>query len=781
MIHHYLKVAFRNMWKYKSQTLISVAGLAVGFACFAMATLWIRYEMTYDSFHKNADRLYRVSIKDEFGAYPDGMANSTALPLAPYLKKTFPEINSATRIIGAKYTYNVEIDSIKSGVKILWIDSSFFKIFDVRIVEGTMDFLVPANNQLAVTREKAVQLFGKENPIGKTVGNNAKQYTVGAVVNGFAKHSNYKFDMLGASTSIEYGSVVVELVKGIDMDAFGKKLYEYKATAGFPYLFPDGIEHVVNQNVEKIVLMPLTSIHYKDNQLWGIKFQNQIVFAIAGSLLILCTLFNCLTLFVSRFRIRMKEFALRIVCGASNRSLFMLLSVEFAMSLIAALLLGVFLIQALMPHFVKLSGVDIESYFIYAESSIYIGIVILISLLAFLLVLYVFRRRTLNVVIHKNNNKIFRKTSIVAQLIISIGFAFCTVIILKQIYYLHNTDLGFSMKNRGTISIHVPSVEAAVFENQMREIPEIEETVAGYFSLMTFKLVTKERFDWDERPADVEPISMLHSNVSEKFVNFYDFKFVAGEMLNENDSKEYVLINETAAKIFGWKNPAGKTFTGKQDDNSIAKYTVKGVLQDIHCFEPTTPVQATVYRYSNKGYHNGVLFKYREGTWKTCKNKIMELIQEKYPDAANNIHIENEEESYGGSLKAENTLLTILTVISLVCMTVCVFGFVSMVSLTCEERRKEIAIRKINGATIKDILDIFFKEHLTLLVIGAIIAFPAGYIVMKRWLEQYVLQTEISAWIYLSILLALFMAIVMCIGGRVYKTSRENPIKAITS
>jgi ABC-type antimicrobial peptide transport system permease subunit len=104
-----------------------------------------------------------------------------------------------------------------------------------------------------------------------------------------------------------------------------------------------------------------------------------------------------------------------------------------------------------------------------------------------------------------------------------------------------------------------------------------------------------------------------------------------------------------------------------------------------------------------------------------------------------------------------------------------------MVSLTCEERRKEIAIRKINGATIKDILDIFFKEYLTLLGIGAIIAFPAGYLIMKRWLEQYVVQTEMSAWVFVSILLVLIITIVLCVGGKVYRTSRENPIEAIKS
>jgi ABC-type antimicrobial peptide transport system permease subunit len=102
-----------------------------------------------------------------------------------------------------------------------------------------------------------------------------------------------------------------------------------------------------------------------------------------------------------------------------------------------------------------------------------------------------------------------------------------------------------------------------------------------------------------------------------------------------------------------------------------------------------------------------------------------------------------------------------------------------MVSLTCAERRKEIAIRKVSGATVKDILDIFFKEYLTLLAVGALIAFPVGYYIMRRWLEQYVVQTEISAWIYAAILLALILAIVLCVGGKVYKTSRENPVIAI--
>jgi ABC-type lipoprotein release transport system permease subunit len=158
------------------------------------------------------------------------------------------------------------------------------------------------------------------------------------------------------------------------------------------------------------------------------------------------------------------------------------------------------------------------------------------------------------------------------------------------------------------------------------------------------------------------------------------------------------------------------------------------------------------------------------------------MIKEKYPEInSSSIRIYNSEEEYDKFLKSENILLKMLASISVICVIICIFGFVSMVSLTCEERRKEIAIRKINGATVKDILDIFFREYLTLLVFGALIAFPVGYYIMKRWLEQYAVQTEISAWIYVSILLALTLSIIVCVGGKVYKTCRENPVEMLKS
>jgi hypothetical protein len=183
MLKHYIKIAFRNLWKYKSHTFISVFGVAIGFVCFTTATLWIHYETTFDSFLKNADRIYSVYMSD-----PTTESGWTRMwsppPLAAIFRETFPEINN---VVAVKNLFRkkpkVEINGLECQVDLLQIDSSFFTMFDVKIIDGNMDFLIPENRQMAVTVEKAGQLFGNENPVGKTVKLDNKEYTICAVVN----------------------------------------------------------------------------------------------------------------------------------------------------------------------------------------------------------------------------------------------------------------------------------------------------------------------------------------------------------------------------------------------------------------------------------------------------------------------------------------------------------------------------------------------------------------------------------------------------------------------
>jgi ABC-type antimicrobial peptide transport system permease subunit len=338
-------------------------------------------------------------------------------------------------------------------------------------------------------------------------------------------------------------------------------------------------------------------------------------------------------------------------------------------------------------------------------------------------------------------------------------------------YHLHNTDLGFAFKNRGSIVIsgETEETDISVLENHIKQIPEVKETVSGLKALIP--VMGQRGFyikNWDDKQKDAGDIIFENWQISENFVAFYELKLAEGEMLRDGDDKNQVLINESAVKMFGWQNPTGKKFN---------HYTVKGVLKNIYSFSPIISAKPLFYTLQSDS-HKMVLFKCEDETWKICTDKIKRLIKENYPNITE-YQLYNAEEEYDSFLKSENTLLKILTFVSLVCIIICIFGFVSLVSLTCEERRKEIAIRKINGATVKDILDIFFKEYIVLLVIGAVIAFPVGYYIMRRWLEDYVVQTPISAWIYAVILLMLILAIVLCVGWKVYKASNENPADVV--
>ena len=784
MIRHYLKIAFRNLWKYKAQTLTSVIGLAVGVTCFALATLWIVYETTYDSFHKNAKQMYVVSIPSNDQT---GYTTSTPTPLAAYLKETFPEIANAIPLYpdwsrngrrGSKAT----VEDVEFQVLTISVDSSFFRMFDVKVIEGSMEFLIPDSRKLAITQEKARQLFGNENPIGKMVNINEEQ-EICAIVSGISKHSNYAFDFIGPfhrilvtpnmMWNIAFGNyTIIELFPGTNVEAFEKKLYEHET----------GEER---HNISKMQIIPFTKLRYISPDIErDVKIQHILIFALSGLLVILCSLFNYLTLFVSRFRMRQKELALRVVCGASNGSLLAMLSIEFILTWLFAVVLGSIITQLAYNPFLVLSEIKMDLPTIYRELLMYVGGVILVSLLVFLLILIIFRHRSLNISIRQSNKKRFRKVSVVAQLVISIGFAFCTIIILKQMYFLHYSgELGFSFNNSGAIVIYGENKDEMLAE-QLNQMPEITEVLVA--KGLTTLLPEKSRSGinislWDNKPAGSETIRLEQMFVSPEYIAFYDFQLIEGEMLTAADPESMVLLNESAVKAFGWNDPIGKQF----DD----KYTVKGVMKHVYNFAPTIMANPVVYlkpspnRITSVMVRNGeiehggtVLFKYHEGMLQSCKEKIEQLLKEE--DLS---HIYNADEEYNDYLKSENALIKLLSLVSVICILICVFGFVSLVSLTCEERRKSIAIRKINGATSGDILAIFAKEYFLLLVIGAIIAFSTAYFIMQRWLENYVKQTSIPVWIYLSILFAVAMVIVLCIGWQVMETAKKNPSETLKS
>jgi len=776
MLKHYLKIAFRNLWKYRVQNLIGIIGLAVGLTCFALSVLWIRYERSYDGFHEDAGQFYLVRNKS--GITNSGVSNITPYPLASYLKETFPEIEDACNTSSSEV--EIEVDGITHKVFQDRADSSFLRMFHIELIAGNLDFIIPGSKNIAITEELSKTLFGNADPLGKQITISQTEKTVCAVVKGWPKHSNFYFQLLTPNSPMPLWYVsmchtLVKLKKGTDEATFAKKIYDHKVER-------DGA------NFTNILLTSLTSLRYNDPITEPeIEHSYILLFALAGGLVVICSLFNYLTLFVSRFRMRVKELALRIVYGAAGASLFVLLSVEFFITLIISLLSGLLLIRLSLDSFRQLSDVNMSISSLYGESLLYIAAIILLSLFVFFLMVAAFRLQSLQASITRMRNNVFRKTSVILQLIISIGFIFSTVVIMKQIYFLRNTDIGFDYKNTAYISLF-PEVDINVLEDQLRQISEITETLTNHNAIIPTGITSFMKLPkwWEDMPAtydDSQNIGLIPT--SEAYMDFYNFRLAEGEFLTDHSPTEHIMINEATVKLFGWKQPVGKTFKFSLDSNSVV-LTVKGVVKDFYIAAPTIPPGPVIFRYNYERPSSmmmvrgatRILIKYHDGRWADCKGKIEQLAKQEYPHAAS-FRIYNAEETYNDYMKSEVALLKLLGFVSFVCIIISVFGLFSLVSLTCEERRKEIAIRKINGASVRNILTMYFKEYFMLLAISAVIAFPAGYLIMKRWLEHYVKQTSISVWIYLSILLILGIIIILCVGWRVSKTSRENPAEVI--
>lgn len=771
MIQHYFKIAFRNILKYKTQSIISILGLAVGFTCFALANLWIHYEMTYDAYHEGADRMYILCKESVFGV--NGYSTSMPYPASTLLKNDFPEVEAACAYTRWGQETDVKADGRVVRTCEMQADSCFMNMFNISVLSGSMDFMY-SDEKIALTEDVAMRLFGSVDVLGKEVKNyNDDTRTVCAILANL-NHSNMTFGCWGQGEYFRKwqndwynGSfeIIIKLRKGTDPIAFQRKLAanETKADPRDP--------HGVFENIR---LIPLDEYHYSSiNRYKSFQFYYLILFSVAGALVILCSLFNYLSLFITRMRIRSREIELRKVCGSSTGGVVILLFIEYLYIILLSGILGMALVEMALPAFKKMSGVSGN---IYGESLLYFVGILLLSLL--LLVPFAIRRSHIR---NTGNKYMLRKVSIAFQLAIGLLVTFCIIVMMKQIYYLTNTDLGWERKNIASINLLYPDKDFETIADKIKQFSCTKEVITGHCCLLPKSSGFSQSFkNWDGKEDGMKSIDMLSLWNCEKIVSFYNLQLLEGEMVKPTETNK-IMINESAVKALGMSEPIGKKL---YLDNRA--WTITGIIKDFHITAPTEPIQPytliTEDILKNSGFSIGkgqILIKFHDGKWKELKNRIDSIFTYEYPEVRYKLY--NTEEEYTGYLKSEDALIKLLSFIAIVCMLIAAFGIFSLVTLSCEQRRKEIAVRKVNGAAIKDILLMFVKEYMLLLIIASVIAFPVGYVLMKRWLENYVEQTVISAWIYFAIFGGIMIVIFACIGWRVWQAARQNPAEVIKS
>lgn len=763
MIRHYLKIAWRNLLKYRMQTAVNVAGLAVGFACFAFANLWMHYEASFDSRYEAAGRMYLLYA--ETAIESGGLSPNVPYPVSTLLKQEFPEVEAAcafTRYpnweLGLEGQPALELPSMQ-------LDSCFMDLFGIRILAGTPDFLY-TNGQVALTERTAQRLFGTTDVLGRTVTYNDKETTVCAIVSDLP-HSNFSFGFICEGAYFRkwqnewYNAgfeVVVRLAPGVSPKALEEKFRAYAEQTDDRYRKITG----------RLRLMPLSEVRQASfNEERLVSFSYLVLFAAAGGLVILCSLFNHLALFLSRMDIRRRELALRRTCGSSGSGLFAMLTTEYSLLILLSGFFGFVLVELLQTSFQQLSGVEGG---VYGESLLYFLMVLAFSLV--LLLPFVFRYSSLRPERSRSGRRL--KVMVGLQLFISLLAIFCTVALMKQLNYLQHTDLGWERRNIAAFTFLYPDNAKDEIVDRVRQMPFVSRVLTGYFGLLPEGARGATSIDWEGKPADLEIKGMRMALMDDTLAAFYGVRLASGRFTRAQGGDKEVMLNESAVRLMEITDPVGMTVTYYGGE----KATVVGVVRDFHITAPTIPVQPTLYvrRFDwTSGSH--VLLKYHEGAWPELRHRVDSLFAKDYPEV--HYRLVNVMDEYNAYLKAEHLLMRLLAFVSTVCILVSAFGIFSMITLSCERRRKEVAIRKVNGARVGDILGLFAREYLLLLAAAAVVAFPVGYVLMKRWLESYVEQTPLNWWLYAVIFLGMALLVALCIGWRVWRAANENPAEVV--
>ena len=696
MILHYLKIAWRNLLKYRMQTAVSVLGLAAGFVCFALSAFWIHYEMTYDSFRRDADRLYVARVNDGYKA--GKMTERLPVPMAAYLTEHYPEVESAAyfRITSER----VEVDGVERKVNVSSADSAWIQLLDAQLVDGSFNFMQRHSDEVAITEEAARQWFGKESPLGKEVDMKSDgKKKIGAVVKVNCRHTNYPFSLMQETSSgrnnwwYHLWTIVLKLKEGTDVAGLQDKM-----TASLPHelIHPTETRYT---GIERLSLTPLTELRYtkdfRDSRKGGITFRYIVYFSLVGVLVIVCALINYLTMFVNR----MQQQALSRSAGAVG---------------------------------------------------------------------------------HHRLRSALRRGSLVFQLFVCMLFVTGTLLMNRLLDYLRQHDLGMELENRAYFALET-AADTYPFEAKLKSLPLITEVLpTAYYPLVSKGPQTiGQILSWEG--AEHQPDAPLPVNLylgGDDFFRFYGLTPLAGECTLQ--SYQDIVLNESLVRRMGYtpEEAIGKHI---RTTSMVADKTITGVVKDFQYVPPTEPMPATGFIFGDEvgilERFAGILFKYKEGTWDECRALIEDLCRKEAPGKAMQLY--NEEESYNEFLHSERMLSRLLTFASLVCGLVAVFGIYSLITLTCEQRRKEIAVRKVNGATAKDVLSMFCREYLAILGVAALLAFPVVYAVVKRWMETYTRQVEMGVLPFLSVFLLMAVVVLASIGRSVWRAANENPAEVV--
>ncbi len=785
MIIHYFKIAFRNMWKYKMQSLSGIFGLAFGLACFVPVVYWMRYETSYDSFYPDAEHIYRVyAVEKQSGKVNEGVSRI----FEKKLQEKFPAVEASTVYLIEQENCSVEgIPHVQ--LRTLYTDSTFFGIFPQEFVSGDSRQPLQVLNNIILTETVAVRLFGNaEKAIGQQVQTKMKSslppYTVTAVVKDPPANTNMQFDVIIYHDMIKYFSelpeeaqwtmffmnLYVKLHPETDVDKLAEQMHDFTSRLG------------VNTNIE-LRMLPISDVRHQLNT--DVPFTLNFIglFVASGILLLFSALFNFLNLHLDLFRQRIRELRLRSVHGASEGQIVRQMMFELLCSILLALFLACSFVEIIRPAFAGLLNITMElSQLIQIFVVCGIGLMALILFIGFILFWKLSRVSTSpQLEIRITGKPVLRRMAVTMQLSVSMVFIVAALVVMMQMHFVNQKDLGFD--SRGVIQLsgfldYSGKIQGAL-ERELATIPQIESITQADFEPRhksdIYTMITD--VEWPGKSSFETPaFNVIYTD--SRFVETFKLKMVTGEWWHQGETQEIVL-NEEAVREMGLSEPEGSIIRIPSiDDASVmVEYKVVGVVNDFHTLSLRNRIQPVIFLPSSQA-SNILYIRVVPGQEQEVMQKIAAIlpgIDATLADA----RLTPVDELYNHLNWSEQVGLKMFSVLATVCMLISLFGIYAVAAAATSRRRKEIAIRKVVGAEAGNIIRMFLREYTLQVIAAGVVALPLAYLVMSGWLQGYAYRMNIPWWLLGGVIVGVIILILLTVFMQVLKAADSNPSEVI--
>jgi len=790
MLKNYLKIAFRNILRHKGYSFINISGLAIGIAVCVLILLWVQDEVSYDGFHQNIDRLFLVPTWHDHGE-STGLSSGAPPAVAPALKKEYADIESACRYQPA---YSEIL--IRSGEKVFTehaacADPEFFQMFSFPFVVGDARKPFKSPRSIIMTERMARKYFGDKQGIGNTlIINNKYSFTVTGVLKDLPHNSTFRFDFIFPMEFLrEYRN------RPNILDTwYNCSFYNYVQLA--PNVIANELSQKIAGRVKKsrpqekitLFLSPFKDYHLRGIAGRGGQIEQVRIFSIVAFLILLIACINFMNLATARSSKRSREVGIRKVVGASRWNLIRQFIGESFLFTFIALGASLILVELLLPLFNSLTGKQL----VLALS---LGNPILIWLLAITLItgllsgsypaLLLSSFRPVSVLrggLHSAvRGSLFRRILVIFQFSVSIALIIGTLIVIAQLGFLKNKDLGLEKEQilyfrlEGTLQEKYP-----VLKQELLKHPDISQ-VTLTSNLPTGIYQNGDGWEWEGKAPSMNPL-VTYLSVDHDFLNTYGVELLEGQFYRERSARktDRVVINQHFARLLGDGPAVGKRLMQKDSDSGdTIALTVMGVVKDFN-FKPLNQEMGAIIIFNEKSWWTDIRYismKIQTGAIAGVIADIGREVNKLNPEFPFKYRFLDDD--YGELYSSYEGLGKIFNYFAILAVLVSCLGLFGLASFTAEQKTKEIGIRKALGASVSNIVRLFSGDFVRWVFLANFIAWPLAYLFMKNWLNEFAYRTGISIWIFIiSGLLALVIALIT-VSYQSVKAAIANPVVAL--